>query len=189
MLFNLISIYWVLAAEVLFMFVCVANENNVAPVVSLVAFGALVHFFSDIHLVQFLKDNYTNCLFYSGVYLVVGVLWGFIKWWLFVVEVKEEYKQRRKVFMHKHNIIDPSHMSSPTIKDMFAREVNTSNIPPRASEHKSEITGWISYWPISVIWSLISDFVTAFFKRIYKIFASSFQRISDHSFKEFKELD
>jgi hypothetical protein len=47
--------------------------------------------------------------------------------------------------------------------------------PPTAREHRSDITGWMAFWPWSAIWTLINDPV----KRMYKALARSLEKVFD----------
>jgi len=63
---------------------------------------------------------------------------------------------------------------------------DTSNIvkaiKPLASKHKSSITQWIAFWPVSFIWTMINDPVRKIANWIFTHIKSTFQRMSDAMF-------
>ncbi len=45
----------------------------------------------------------------------------------------------------------------------------------RPGDHKSQLISWIAYWPWSLLWNFIGDFLTA----IYEALANVYQRTAD----------
>ncbi|MEI8270743.1 MAG: hypothetical protein WCG45_05215, partial [bacterium] len=50
---------------------------------------------------------------------------------------------------------------------------------PEPEEYKSRIVGWIAYWPIHLLFSLINDPFKAVGKFIYRTFYTKLKSISD----------
>lgn len=55
-------------------------------------------------------------------------------------------------------------------------------VKPLASKHKSSITQWIAFWPVSLTWTLINDPVRKVANYIFNKIKGTFQRISDAMF-------
>jgi hypothetical protein len=55
-------------------------------------------------------------------------------------------------------------------------------IKPLATEHKSSITQWIAFWPVSLIWTMINDPVAKIINWIFECYKGTFQMISDKMF-------
>ena len=70
--------------------------------------------------------------------------------------------------------------------DFLKREVKfaigSESIPPKASENKSRILSWMVYWIPSLIYTMLSDVVTKFFKEIYRFVSNWFQVIANNMF-------
>jgi hypothetical protein len=171
-LFGFSIIYWLLLIEFLVIMSTVATESNWTALFSIIVFGCLAHWLSDINLFEFFKDNSTFIIEIIIAYLFIGIIWGFIKWFLYVRKIKEDYLILKSSWK-------PCNRS-------FEDEVRFrfQEIPPKASSHKEKIINWISLWPFSFIWSLICDFITNLFNEIYKAFSGLFQKISDQQFKD-----
>lgn len=56
------------------------------------------------------------------------------------------------------------------------------SIKPLAVKHKSRITQWIAFWPISATWTIINDPVRKIVNGIFNRIKGVFQRISDNMF-------
>jgi hypothetical protein len=91
------------------------------------------------------------------IYVVCGVIWSFYRWFIHVRKFIKNYN--RKEF-------------SP-LKD--SRELNVSY-------NKSLITGWIIYWPWSLVWNLTGDF----FRNLFEGLKKSYQKIVDKQLEELK---
>lgn len=50
---------------------------------------------------------------------------------------------------------------------------------PVASESKATITMWMTYWPWSLFWTFVRDFVVELWENIYTYFSKVFQKIAD----------
>lgn len=55
-------------------------------------------------------------------------------------------------------------------------------IKPLAMHHKSRITQWIAFWPVSGVWTIINDPVRKIVNYIFSRIKSIFQRMSDAMF-------
>ena len=50
---------------------------------------------------------------------------------------------------------------------------------PVASESKATITMWMTYWPWSLFWTFVRDFVVELWENVYTYFSKVFQKIAD----------
>lgn len=53
---------------------------------------------------------------------------------------------------------------------------------PAASHHKSSITQWIAFWPISFVWTMINDPVRKIANYVFSRIKGTFQKMSDSMF-------
>lgn len=113
-------------------------------------------------IINYAKDNPLAIILILGGYLLVGTLWSFIKWFLYLTNLTEYYRKY------------PYNFSSA--KDKF-----------NARENKERIINWMMYWPLSGIWTLIDDPVKKAFQKIFSGLENRFQKISDNLTEEFTE--
>ena len=95
-------------------------------------------------------------------YLFLGTIWSIIKWWLYLTNLRDVYRERGYGY-------DKSKFS--------------------AKQSKERIMNWMMYWPFSGIWTLINDPIKKSFQRIFKGLENRFQKISDNITKEFDKND
>lgn len=80
-------------------------------------------------------------------YFVAGTVWGFVKWYLFLVD-KRDYT---KAVFEKHNSSGAEHMKiEGTLEDYLKKN------RPTAADNKARIVAWILLWPLSVLASLLT---------------------------------
>ncbi len=78
----------------------------------------------------------------------------------------------------------------PELKKDWQREMPSwlrNDGKPDVTQHKSEIIFWMTYWPVSLIWTCIDDIVKKLFEHIFNVIRSSLQGISDRAFKIYDE--
>jgi len=150
----------------LLLFILVVTENETAATISLFIFGLLVHFFTKVNVITFIRENAGYIAELGAIYIGVGLAWSLAKWFFFVRDIREQYL----AFLEEKKA---------------GKKANWfhTDVPPKASRHKGEIISWIGYWPISIVWTLFDDFLTKVFRHVYDLFAGTFQRISNAQFK------
>ncbi len=161
-MFSLIPLSVLAILEVLFLFIFVATEKGAWATISVLLFVALSHFVAGVDVVGMVTNNWLSIIFYSIAYLVVGSVWSFAKWFFYLRGRRTDFLERKK--WDKSAKIDI----------------------PQASDNKSRIIRWLSYWPVSIVWTLIDDFITKIFTEIYNTFSGYYQKIADSVFKDVK---
>lgn len=150
----------------------------------------------DTGLIEFLS-SWTNILTLAGVYFGAGILWGFIKWCLFLTKRLDEYETLKVKFLHEHGIEDTKEVPNNLKKDWKdhcisngysdpADRYNTEKkvqVRPRAWQHKGKILTWMCYWPWSLLWSLLDDVVKAIWRRLYRYIGDMLENMSKRVFK------
>jgi uncharacterized membrane protein YgaE (UPF0421/DUF939 family) len=130
------------------------------------------------------SDILTTSLFIVG-YLVCGVVWSFIKWNEFVKSIYREFKKI------KNNETFETHQELKTLCDQLRsnglslgyKEVNSLEdvieyITPKGIDNKSRIVAWISYWPLSLIATLLNNPFRRLFERTYNLVSGLYDKIS-----------
>lgn len=101
----------------------------------------------------------TYPLFVLGIvasYVFIGILWSFLKWYMFLKADKKYQLKVKKV--HPSTII----------------------IAPYASDHITDIVRWMGYWPFSMFWFIISKP----YRYIYDLLSDIYDNITKSVFNE-----
>ena len=121
-----------------------------------------------IDLFTFVKDHPFLTLARIGMYIGIGVVWSFFKWFFYLTNIKEKLLAKYKDI-------------GKNLSEVSEYEI------PSARYNKSRIITWMSYWPFSALWTLINEPFKKTFKFIYSKIEGLFQAMSDRIFKDFKK--
>lgn len=191
---------------------CVANEKPTIGLFTLLAFLGLTHWLTDFNVIEFFK-NYIKEIVIGGVlYFPIGIGWSYFRWYLKLKDVKrklldakekvtqQNIRDARRSWIQAHlkmdynsirimsdnelvKYVDPgSEEIQKIVEKNWANHVKSSR--PLASDHVTQITNWILWWPFSMFWTLVDDFFVWAGQQLYNLVAGHFQRMSDKEFKD-----
>jgi hypothetical protein len=166
------------------------------PVFMLILYIVFMQFIAKADIFNFSIHHPLDLLLYVLGYFVTGFAWSFVKWWLFVNTLADKYRVRKDDFLSNftthESAVPRAYRGSPDDRTEQQREwediVRREHLQkPVATKYKGRITVWVMYWPISVIWSLLDDFVKKLVRHIVTMFQKFYQFISDSAFKKFEK--
>jgi hypothetical protein len=191
--------FWIAVVELIFLFAVLAYDKGWAAGVSLPIFGVLLYWLGDVDFITFFKENPSYLVYGALIYFPVGAAWATFKWFMLVSDKKTKYKESKADFLRRYNITDFNiSMSEKSVNDgildqkvLDAWKVTCRSYPydlqiPQAREYKYHIMRWLGYWPFSVVWTVISDFVRRISKAIYNAIHGALQAISNKIFADVK---
>ncbi len=142
------------------------NDGKFATTILILATG-LFFFLGNRELfftiMDFIKNEPLTFLGYVAAYLTIGAVWSIIKWYYFLLDYKKQY------------LVDKVRYS--TVKLTI----------PVAKKYKADIIMWMSYWTVSLLWTLTHQWVTKIWSTIYSKLESTFNKISSHVFKDMED--
>ena len=114
----------------------------------------------------------------------------------------EKVKANHATFVDPTNKHDPSDEDvvrenrywEQSVSDMAREEQNWGAMkeklssPPQVADNKAQIIRWMTFWPISGLWTLINDPIRQAFIKIYDRISGRLQRMSDRIFDDMKLL-
>lgn len=126
--------------------------------------------------------NQSGWILYVGIplYIASGVLWGVIKWFLFVKREATRYKEKRQKFLQLMGCLDAdiNTLVPQNMKRDWGRVGH--HIKSNSKDHKWRIITWMAYWPMSMLWSIIDEpwrYLYEYLSSLFhKIFWTSVQR-------------
>lgn len=191
--------FWALiAAEIILLFVFIENENGIGAWVSLAIFAACLQWMGNTDIIGYVVQNPLAILAILAAYFLIGGVWGIVKWWVFLRDRLEDYQEAREKFLRNQGL-DPSIKELPQETKVKWKKWLSDNTKwdgedhrrldeaPRARTNKARIMRWMSFWPISMIWSFLDDFVKRVFKTIYQRIAGFLQRMADNMFGKLRD--
>lgn len=103
----------------------------------------LIHFFGDMDVFSVIADNPMKTISYTALYVAIGFVWSFIRLALWA----------RKDKRYKADLAETyaEFRSDPNYKLIIEK--------PRFIDVKDKVVTWIVYWPFSMAWALLRDFI------------------------------
>jgi hypothetical protein len=114
------------------------------------------------------------------LFLAVGVVWSFFKWYRFVKTAAEHAKERLELEVTMYR---PNAGFSYKVDTEEGRQQFMNNAKPWVSRYKARIAGWIAFWPLSMLWTVLTELLRDVFERIVEFFKGHYQRIVDKAFQ------
>lgn len=160
---SALTVYVLLAIVSVVLFLTAYNDSMgfafVTTIVGLLAF----QFLSNVDPWGYIKDNPKDLAFWAAAYFPIGIAWSFFRWWHVLKDKGAELLKYR------------SHYSDPNRWTEYVK-----SHMPTASNNKSSITCWITYWPFSVASYLLVDILCDIGNWIYSLISGLYQRLADH---------
>jgi len=155
----------------------------------MVLFLAALHLGGSVDVIHFVWTHPWLVLGAMGAYVAVGLVWSVIKFkfWLRRQRIRindEIIPQLRQTFLKQHHVTGGTVM--PDLQDDWRRYQEQDYILQPAirsmgvRENKARLTLWAIWWPISMIWTAISDWVTEIFSYfIFDVLGGYLKRMVD----------
>jgi hypothetical protein len=168
------------------------KEGLASGIVSLAIALVLWNYHTDIWL--FVSTNVSTTVYFSLGYVILGIGWSFLKWNEKVKKVFNKFKEIKDKFMKKNGEINDKNKED-FIKKLGSQFTSRSGysisfyntdsfneiankITPIGLEHKALIMSWISYWPLSLIGTLLNNPFRRFWLYVYDQVSGIYDRIS-----------
>jgi hypothetical protein len=143
----------------------------------------------------YITSKPTATIGFAVSYISSGIIWSFLKWNSYVKNVFTRFKIIKTKFIREHKEIDDINRSSFNqivqrsgirkgdgtrlyLSDNESLERIIEKISPIASEKKSIITSWISYWPVSLMATLLNNPFRKFFEWVYDNLSGYYDKIT-----------
>jgi hypothetical protein len=174
------AIFWIIAV-VAFLTIMVSVEYEAFGFTTgaFIVSAAVLIWTTGVNPLTWVRDNQMLLLEIIGVYLVVGIIWGVVKYAFFLKGVQ----QRLREFRANRDITGP--LPEQDRNTFFANErYRIKSLPPKVRDSKKQIIFWMTYWPFSMPWTVINEPVKKFFNYVYHKLAGMLQGMSDRLFKD-----
>jgi len=148
-------VFWILLCGFVFVWVSTKEERLVLGLLVVAITLALLQFIADVQIVAWVVANPSKLIGYAIGYYVVGLIWSFIKWYLYLIDERNHWRLKKQG------------ITSEEIKSWM----------PSFSGSKNKIAVWIGYWPISFIITLLEGVFEKFAKYLRDAFTRRYEAI------------
>lgn len=145
----------------------------------------------------YVSTNPTSTISFIVGYVVVGIIWSILKWGEYVRSVFNKGKEVKDEFIEDFDVIDEKNwykfiqrLTDARLKDSHGYSISfdkaddyekiAKRLAPSAIEKKAIITAWISYWPVSLLGTLLNNPFRKFFQMIYNSISGLYDKITNH---------
>lgn len=161
----------VLAAFVLIE-IAIGSEAHIFGIAGLAIFIGTCWFFSVLPW-TWAFANISTILIYSIAYLAVGVVWGFVRWYFYMLSARDNLGDVYRKNWLEDKSMDVTYYQYLVIKNQI----------PQAKKKKHLISIWMIWWPFSIIYTLFDDVVRRFYNWIIEKYLQIYNSISAHVFR------
>jgi len=148
--------FWVLTFLVSIIFIAsIDNDHYATPTSTAIVVGLL--FWKPI-----MALSWQAIAISFAVYVLAGILWSLFKWYRFV--------QKKAAYYHEKCGTTLTSTQLTSFKDSVSVLGN-----------KARLTGWIAWWPWSLIWSVTGDF----WNFLYDTMVNAYRKIADREINKF----
>lgn len=194
-LFIIGSLWWyiITGGFVIWAIFLTEKETLGWVITSLIIYLLFFSFLGKVNIFAYLFYHPINSLLYILSYFLFGIIWSFVKWWLKVNKTAQKCKEELERFLEKHrprkSAVPEQYQTSQhqekNLQEEWERHIKTTEYEkPIASKNKEKISVWIIYWPFSLLWALIHDFVRDLVEQFVIRFQKLYQSISDKAYKK-----
>jgi len=158
-------LFWGLAVVALFILIILADNEHWAwatalGVAALIGMGSLGVF----NVYHFAVEHPGVLLGDFGCYVLLGMIWGAVKWWRFCRLHRHKYEEAKLDFLRSKNATQMTPLLRVEWTDRLrnANRWDRYNVlysePPNWKNHKEKIINWMYLWPFSFLATFFSDF-------------------------------
>lgn len=161
---------------------------------TLIVLGLLIcHLLHVFSITDIIRYHFGTVMLYFLYYIAAGTVWAIIKWWLFLLKFKEERASRledfhegqreaKERFSHGESYHSDCELITKTDYQFLSKEYykNTQlSRAPKIRAYKNKFVSWLTFWPFSVVGTILHDLIKRISTWIYERFTKMMQWMSD----------
>lgn len=142
-------------------------------------------------IISSIKTNPGHTALLVFAYFALGAGWSLVKWLVFLHKKNFAYEDVKADFLKKNNALTLTPELAAKLMD-YLDELNRFKVvedcvtatPPEAHDYKAMLTRWATYWPFSIIGTLLNDVVRRSWTYIIRLLQSTYQRMANYVFRK-----
>lgn len=145
-------------------------------------------------------NNPIAALKWASAYLAVGVIWSFVKWFVFLFSKRDELKAFKEDYIKRFApALTAEGKLAPEDMDDFIKFLNDQrysssknaatnrlqspqDIIPAVANNVKDLTRWVAWWPFSVTWTLFNDALRKLVRGIVRVCEGAYAKIANSMF-------
>lgn len=156
------------------------KERGIASLfVTAVVFGSYISLSKIDPMGVYNALSFWDIVTYVGSYLAVGAAWSVFSWRLLNVKNRNEYLEARRKF----NGTDEEWQTHIQERRY---ELLALSKPLETSNNKERLSNWIAFWPASMAWRVMSDWIWNGVKRIREALDKIYNAVGADVYKDVK---
>lgn len=179
-------------------------ENDNAGNATILAIGSILAliFLGNTEIFSWVAVHPLLLILYSVGYIVVGALYGLLKWYLLLHDRADRYLEVRTSWLENAIKRDSSKLPAKLCRQALTAVVLTGAVKktwknyiqqeyygepitkPSVGRNKGRILSWMTYWPLSGLWTLINDPIRRIFRWLYRRISTILIHMADKIFAD-----
>lgn len=135
---------------------------TITLLLSAVAFGVL----GNVNVFTYAKDNPLNAVFFIMLYILLGIVWAFIKLYFVTRKIRMEYLAEKEAYLQKEGATIDKWVYDYSNKFLYKTDY---------SDYVPKIMHWSMFWVWSMVWTIINDPIREAFEYIYTVFSNGYK--------------
>lgn len=173
------------------LFYFVETEKIARSFLTVAFYIVFLQFVVKIDIFSSILQNPIKSILFFLSYFLIGFIWSFIKWFMYVNKQALRIKLERVDFLKKYGDKHCLTINLDTpIPDSLLNDWRHSKSyirKPVVHENKTKISHWVIYWPVSVIWSLLNDFIRKTVDIIIIKIKFIYEKITSNAFESIQQ--
>ena len=195
-----IAFYLLLLAFTAAFFYCTENDDQPGwTVFGVVMFVLAWSLFGD--LLPSLRENPLWAVIDIAIWVAIGMLWSFPRWFLFLRRVLADYNKAHAEYLagSTQDYDDKGHITKPNTEAGWASNGSYNFVhnygmswvdgkiqPPTFAANRKRLVAWVAIWPWSLVWTFAREVVVKGLQHLVNLFGGTYQRISNWVFSGIK---
>lgn len=130
-------------------------------------------FFTTFNPFAWMWHNSGAVLVFAATYIMIGIGWGFGKWWFHLKNEMDRITPR--LLSLKSDYANSMKIGSP---GTFTDYLEGKGLISRAKNKKTQISVWMFWWPFSMFWTFFDDLLRRFYNWVIERYIDVFDKIN-----------
>jgi hypothetical protein len=154
---------------------------------SVLAVLLVLQFFGGFPIFQTIKQHPWSVLVYLAAYALIGTIWMFFRWYLFLRKMLLAYKaEARHRVCVTHGVdedqIPEGFWTAEILEEHDTLVQKAIFSKPTVNRFSNELFTWFALWPFSIVQVLLHAFTVDFFKMVLSSWSKTLQAVADSMF-------